>query len=136
MTGASKEPAWDVLVVVTSGRAVGHGQRLRDHLERRGLRAKLHVVLAPRFTALPSETDRDARRAAFCVVLTAVRGADETADEITYVAFPKPAFLGQLPILSPKNPQEAARAIEAGRITGDVSSLAERVAARIANIGG
>jgi len=116
MTGASKELAWDVLVVVTSGGAVGHGQRLRDDLESRGLRAKLHVVLAPRFTALPNETDRDARQAAFCVVLTAVRGKDEKADEITYVAIPKPVLPGQLLSIGPETPQEVVHAIESRKL--------------------
>jgi hypothetical protein len=121
--------AFDVVVIDATGDTTTHAYALQRDLVARGLRVKLDVV--PRTIVSPTPVDvfDDAHDTTYCVLFLPVNEGDRT--EIAFIAVPAPSKPGAIPKFVAHATSGESDAVEVGRLRGDVSGLASRVAERV-----
>lgn len=127
-TGA-RHRAFDVVVIDVTGDTTTHACALQRDLVARGLRTKLDVVPRTNVSPTPADVFKDASDTTCCVLFLPVNEGGHT--EIAYIAVPAPSKPGQLPKFVADATCEPSDAVEMGRLRGDVSGLASRVAERV-----
>ena len=127
---------WDVVIVDAIGKLGEHGYPLREELVRRGLRVKLNILPEMRISAIPADVFNDTTQTAYCVALLLMQV--ETSDRLGvlvetagYLCAPVSRMPGGMPSFAPGETVAPDRYVEVGRLPGDFSGLADRIAARV-----